>query len=110
MKNKTWILWAVCIAMYIFNIVLIAITGADLFNNIVAWSVCLMLAITIIVIDKSSNLDRETLVMCLDNFPKLRKVQTLMKLHEIAEKLQGNEEAIKIIYEEIERLEKWLEK
>lgn len=107
--NKTWILWAVCIAMYIFNIVLIAITGADLVNNIVAWSMCIMLAITIIIINKSSDLDRETLVMCLDNFPKMRKVQTLMKLHEIAEKLQGNEEATKIIFEEIEKLEKELQ-
>lgn len=107
--NKTWILWIICIATYIFNIVVTVICGADIFSEIVAWSVCLMLAITILLIDKSSDLDRETLVMCLDNFPKLRKVQTLMKLHEIKEKLQDNEEAIKIIDEEIEKLEKELQ-
>lgn len=109
MKNKTWYLWGICIAMYILNIVIVAITGADLVNNIVAWSMCIMLAITIIIINKSSDLDRDTLVMCLDNFPKMRIVHTLIKLHEIAEKLQDNEEAIKIIFEEIEKLEKELQ-
>lgn len=106
--NKTGILWIICIILYILNIVIVAITGADLVNNIVAWSICLMLATTITLIEESSNLDRETLEAHLDTLPKIRVVQSLMKLHEIREKLKDNEEAIKIIDAEIEELEKEL--
>ena len=106
--KKTWILWAVYITAYILNIVLIAVTGADLVNNIIAWSVCIMLTISIIIITKSNNLDTEILRGNFINYGKMRIVHTLIKLHEIADKLQDNEEAIKIIDEEIERLEKEL--
>lgn len=106
--NKTWILWAVCIAIYILNIGIVAINGGTLINNIVAWACCIMLTITIICIVKSSNLYKELLDAHWDNLPKMRIVQTIITLQDIREKLQGNEEAIKVIDEEIERLEKEL--
>lgn len=101
-------LWILCIILYIVNIVVVVVCGADLFNNIVAWSMCIMLVITIILRNKNSDLDRGILDAHLGSLPKMRIVQTLIKLHEIREKLQGNEEAIKIIDEEIEKLEKEL--
>ena len=101
-------LWILCIILYIVNIVVIVVCGTDLVNNIVAWSICLMLAITTILIDENSKLDRETLEACLNNLLKIRVVQSLLKLHEIREKLQDNEEATKIVDAEIEKLEKKL--
>lgn len=48
MKKFNITLWIICIAVYIFNIVLIAIQGATVSNNIIAWIICIFLALCII--------------------------------------------------------------
>lgn len=106
--KKTWILWAVCISIYILNIGIVAINGGTLINNIVAWVCCIILTISLILKDrlngKYENLATEQFV----NYGRMKIVHTLITLHGIREKLQGNEETIKIIDEEIEKLEKEL--
>jgi low affinity Fe/Cu permease len=58
MSKKTIItLWAVAIAVYIANIITICITGTSLFNNILAWSVSIMLAVEVIYL-KCSLIDK----------------------------------------------------
>lgn len=49
-KKVSLILWLVCIATYILNIVIICVFGATLINNILAWVCSIMLAITIILL------------------------------------------------------------
>lgn len=106
--KKTWILWAVCISMYILNIGIVAITGGTLINNIVAWACCIVLTISLMLKDKLNkqyeNLATEQFV----NYSRMKIVHTLVTLHRIREKLQGNEEAINVVDEEIEKLEKEL--
>lgn len=106
--RTTWYLWALYITAYILNIVLIAVTGADLVNNIVAWTCCIILTISLILKDKLNERHEKLATEQFANYRKMRIVYTFLTLHKIKEKLQGNEEAIKIIDEEIERLEKEL--
>ena len=96
-----WV-WLLCIISYIVNIVVVIVCGANLVNNIVAWVICTMLAVTLLLKVKTDKLDEEM-------FISLAKVNTLLRLHLIKDKVKSNnEEATKIIYEEIERLEKEL--
>lgn len=106
--RTTWHLWAVLIAIYILNIGIVAINGGTLINNIVAWACCIVLTISLMLKDKLNkqyeNLATEQFV----NYSRMKIVHTLITLQDIREKLQGNEETIKVVDEEIERLEKEL--
>lgn len=54
-KKVSLILWLVCIAIYILNIVIICLNGATLANNILAWVCSIMLAINIILLECWNN-------------------------------------------------------
>lgn len=49
-KKVSLILWLVCIATYIFNIVIVYMKGATLVNNIIGWYCSIIMAITIILL------------------------------------------------------------
>lgn len=49
-KKVSLILWLVCIAIYILNIILVYTLGSTLINNILAWGCCINLAITIMLL------------------------------------------------------------
>lgn len=59
-KKVSLILWLFCIATYIFNIVLVCVNGATLINSILAWCCCILLTISIILLEIKNNRLKET--------------------------------------------------
>lgn len=98
-------LWILCIILYIVNIVVVSVIGANLINNIVAWVMCISLALIIMLMDKENETNRNFYNDLLKTNRKLDTVRTILTLREIADKIGGNE----IIDEKIAELEKELE-
>lgn len=47
------IIWSIAIFMYILNIIIVSIKGANLFSNLCGWVVCISLVLVIILLEYS---------------------------------------------------------